>query len=659
MPCGPLCSGIAQLWLWRIALCIWFTLATFSGPARAQGPHAAFPLDPLSKDEMQTAVTLLKAAGKMQESSRLAILALREPPKQAVLNFKPGDPIVREAFAVVYERAANRTYEATIDLTHRRVADWRQVPGVQPSFLEEDDVLLKQIVQADSRWQEAMRKRGITDLKKVEIGTSPGGYYGLPNENGLRVRRATFSYEGSSIAGVAADVDLTHGKVLRLVDTGILKIPKTPDAAAARKAAEKFFQPPKPLEIVQPQGPSFTLEGNEVAWQNWRFRFGTNSLEGLVLYAVRYQDRGRLRSVLYRAALSEMVVPYADPGPDWFFRNFFDEGEDSMGRYADSLEPGVDCPAHSKLFNAVFADEKGKAFDVPRALALYENDGGLMWKHFDRDHHRNEARAARDLVLSWIATVGNYDYGFNWVFHQDGTLEMVVLLTGTLETKTVEQGGASAPHEDLYGQPIATNVVGTYHQHFFNFRLDVDVDGLRNSVVEMNTRALPPGPSNPYGNAFMMKETLLRGEHDGKRQLNMSASRRWKIINASLKNSLGEPVGYMLMPGENSIAYAAPDAWVTKRAGFMTAPFWVTQYDPSQMHAAGDYVNQSTGGGGLPRWVQADRPLVNQDVVLWYTLGVTHVPRPEEWPVMNVYRAGFLLMPCGFFDRNPLLAVPR
>src|SRR5262249_19401830 len=200
----------------------------------------------------------------------------------------------------------------------------------------------------------------------------------------------------------------------------------------------------KPLQITQPEGTNFVLQDNEVRWQNWRFRFGVNGREGLVLYTVGYEQGGKLRSILYRGSLSEMVVPYGDPSEAWYFRNAFDEGEDSMGRYANSLEPGTDAPSNATFVDATLADEAGTPFVIPHAVALYERDGGLLWKHFDRDNNSNQSRRSRELVLSWIATVGNYDYGFNWVFHQDGTLEMRVLLTGIMETKGV--GLASESH---------------------------------------------------------------------------------------------------------------------------------------------------------------------------------------------------------------------
>jgi primary-amine oxidase len=118
---------------------------------------------------------------------------------------------------------------------------------------------------------------------------------------------------------------------------------------------------------------------------------------------------------------------------------------------------------------------------------------------------------------------------------------------------------------------------------------------------------------------------------------------------------MGEPVGYLLMPGENTPSYAAPDSWIRKRASFLNAQFWATPYDAAEQHAAGNYVNQSKGDG-LGEWTKADRSIENQDVVLWYTLGITHIPRPEEWPIMPAHHASFELVPSGFFRSNPALS---
>ncbi len=638
-----------------------FLLAAGQAPG-VEVADAAHPLDPLSKEEITTAVEVLKAAGKVSESSRFPIIVLHEPPKAEVLSYKPGDPMRREAFVVVYERASNQTFEAIVDLKARQLLSWKEIAGVQPAFMIEDVLLTQSIVRADPLWQEAMKKRGITDFQKVQIEPWPAGYFGFPDEEGVRLVRGVSLYRGDSknpyarpIEGVIAVVNLNAKKVIKVEDSGVVPVPEA-TADLDEKSVGELRAAPKPLHIIQPEGKSFEVRGHEVRWQNWRFRYALHPREGLVLYTVSYEDRGKARSLLYRASLSELVVPYGDPSAGWFFRNAFDVGETGIGKLALPLEARTDVPDNAILFSTVFAGEAGGAYEQPRTVALYERDGGVLWKHVDYLTNHNESRRARELVLSWFANVGNYEYGFNWVFQQDGTLEMEVLLTGIMAAKAVSGG---KQHGDSYGHIVAQGIEAVHHQHFFNFRLDLDVDGTSNSVLEQNVEALPPGPKNPYHNAFVMKETLLRKELEAQRRLNLASGRKWRVINPSVKNELGQEVGYLLFPGENALPYAGPQSWISKRAGFMQAHLWVTQYEPTQINAAGYYVNQSRGGDGLPRWIKANRSIVNQDIVLWYTMGVTHIPRPEEWPVMGVHRAGFKLMPYGFFSRNPALTVPK
>src|SRR5262249_51728631 len=195
------------------------------------------------------------------------------------------------------------------------------------------------------------------------------------------------------IEGVVAYVDLTAGKVSKLVDTGVRPLPKdNPDLNLQPR------QLLKPLAISQPQGPSFRLSGNEVAWRNWRFRFAVHPREGLLLYTVAYDDRGKLRSILYRASLAEMVVPYGDPDAAWYFRNVFDTGEYAfVARSIMPLTAGVDVPANAVFHSAVFAGEDGKPYESPRAAAVYERDGGLLWRYFNFAAGKAESRRAREL----------------------------------------------------------------------------------------------------------------------------------------------------------------------------------------------------------------------------------------------------------------------
>jgi len=184
------------------------------------------------------------------------------------------------------------------------------------------------------------------------------------------------------------------------------------------------------------------------------------------------------------------------------------------------------------------------------------------------------------------------------------------------------------------------------------------VDGPVNTVVETEAQRLPVGPQNPHGNAFTLRRTPLASESRAQRTADAGVARRWRIENPGRLNRFGDPVGYVLHPQPQPTLLADPSSSIAKRAAFATKHLWVTQYSPDERYPAGDFVNQHPGGAGLPAYVAGDRPLIGTDLVLWHTFGLTHFPRPEDWPVMPVDRIGFALRPSGFFDRNPTLDVP-
>lgn len=323
-----------------------------------------------------------------------------------------------------------------------------------------------------------------------------------------------------------------------------------------------------------------------------------------------------------------------------------------MGRNMGSLSLGCDCLGEVRYLDAVVAGDDGEPMLCPNVVCIHEEDYSILWKHYDLSTGSSEVRRSRRLVVSSIATLGNYEYGFYWYFYQDGHIEFEIKLTGVVQTRALPPGGS-----DDYGTIVSTDLSAVNHQHIFNMRLDFDVDGTGNSVVEVDTVPLPPGEANPHRNAFAAQETLLETEQQAQRIIDPLKSRCWKIVNPTKLNRFGEPVAFKLLPEASSLMLAAADSRVAARARFAQNHLWVTPYDPNEMHAAGDYPNQSTGEDGLPRWTAQDRGISDTDVVLWHTFGVSHIPRPEDWPIMPVERIGFQLLPVGFFDRNPSLDV--
>jgi primary-amine oxidase len=630
-------------------------------------PAVVHPLAPLSGDEIIAAREVVFASGRAQvpnDALRFAYVGLCDPPKETVRAFDRGEKgdVDRRVRMVLLEGPVADVTEVIVSVTRREVESWDVVRGVRPPLQFEESIHVLAALHEHPEWNAALDRRGIVDRSLVQIDPWPAGTFGLAHEESRRITRCLAYLRESPddngyarpLEGLVAFVDMGRGEVLEIVDEGVVPFP--PKAGSYYPEDNGPLRTDlKPLEITQPEGPSFEVEGNLVRWQKWSLRVGMDPLEGLVIYTVGYEDAGRVRPVLYRASVSEMVVPYGSPDPMHAWKSAFDAGEWGLGRMANSLTLGCDCLGEIRYFDDVFADEKGKPHTRSNAICMHEEDYGILWKHIDMVSGRTEVRRSRRLVVSSIATVGNYEYGFYWYFYLDGTLQLEVKLTGIMSTMAVANGDAGA-----HAKMVAPGLAAPYHQHMFNVRLDMEVDGPDNAVFEVDAAGSgePGTPENPWGNVFGTTATLLDTELAARRDVDPSRSRTWRIANRAARNGVGEPTAYKLLPASTPTLLAHPDSSVGRRAAFATHNLWVTPFEPEERRAAGDYPNQHSGGAGLPEWTAQDRPIVDTDVVLWHSFGVTHIPRPEDWPVMPVEYTGFTLVPFGFFDRNPALDVP-
>jgi primary-amine oxidase len=635
----------------------------------AQTPSDLSPVHPLeaaSAAEFQEALRLLREQGHVNDSSVISLVAPHEPTKEELESFQAGTPVPRRVLVVVYDSAHNETYEGLVRVTSPgSVERWTRVPGVQPPLGKWDHELAQSLAKQDPRWRAALARRGVSDVEAIYHDTWAMGPSQDPQLKGHRLVKTLPFLQGTTpysyarpVEGLLALIDLSDRKVVEVIDRGDMPIAKDVGAYEAQDVGPLRARP-HPVVVTHPEGVNFTLTGNEVRWQNWRFRVEAQPREGPVLHGVSYTDAGRERKILHRLSLSEMVVPYGDPEDTWSWRSAFDVGEYGFGANANPLEAGSDVPTDATFLPSVYVEPSGQVRENPRALAIYERDGGLLWKHYNPELQRNESRRSIELVVAFGVTVENYDYLLYYVFKQDGSMEVEAELTGIMLAKGMMPMPGDHEEHELYGHVVSEGVLAVHHQHFFNFRIDFDVDGPRNSVLEMNSLPIPKGEANPVGNAFTMRMDPLTDESSAQRDLSLAQARRWLILNPEQRNALGQPTGYALVPGENAVPYASADNLSRLRAGFIDHPFWATRYAPQELYAAGVYPNQSEGGDGLPTWVRDNQSLVNEDVVVWYTLGVTHTPRPEEWPVMATAHAGFKLLPVGFFAKNPALDVPR
>jgi len=601
---------------------------TAIGAAAAPGAAAPHPLSPATAAEYLAGRQVLADAGLLAGPVRFAYYGLEEPPKDEVLA-GPAAPPDRRLRAFLMNAATGESRDVVVSLTQRRVVSAAvldpRTDGQMP-IVDSEFELVEEIVHADEGWRAAMARRGLTDVSKIRACPLTAGHFGVPGEEGRRMVRVLAFIQDNEhdlawahpVDGVAAYVDLVEQKVFELVDEFEAPVPAESgnyDDPAVRGPQRDTL---KPIEITQPLGPSFTLDGHLLQWQGWSMRIGFDAREGLTLHQVSIEDGGRVRPVLYRASIPEMVVPYGDP-KFRFWQAYFDTGEYLVGKWANSLELGCDCLGEIAYLDATVTDDAGEPRQITNAICIHEEDHGILWKHTDIFSGSAQSRRQRRLVVSFFTTVGNYDYGFYWYFYLDGTIECEIKLTGILFT-------GSHDGDNPYSAPVAPGLGAPVHQHLFGARLDMAVDGQANAVEEVDVSGLPIGPDNPAGNAILQTATRLRRESEAGRQADATRGRTWRVISTEQVNRFGRPVAYTLYPEAAPSLLAAPGSPVYARAQFATNHLWVTRYDPAHRYPAGDFVNQHPGGGGLPAFRAGDQDIDGADIVVWHTFGPTHFP---------------------------------
>lgn len=620
---------------------------------------AKHPLEPLNADEFRQTATILRRDGHVSDSFRFASIELKEPLKEEVKAWRQGDAVPRTAFAVVLDRSENKTYEAIVDLTGDSVVSFEHIAGVTPNFTMDEFHAVDEAMRQHPDVIAALAGRGFTDLSLVLMDVWTYGKAMMPAQHTHRRLGwcdlwARETPEGNPfahpISGLKLLVDLNTLELLEIEDHHDYGHPDVDAEYIPSIRGTKVRNDLKPLHITQPEGASFTVEGTELKWQNWTMRLGFNYREGPVIYQVTFDDQGTTRDIAYRMSFAEMVVPYRDPTFDHYRRTAYDIGEWGLGFMTTSLELGCDCLGEIVYVDATLHDWMGEPREIRNAICLHEEDNGVLWKHVD-ERTGAEMRRQRRMVVSCHVTVANYEYLVYWRFYQDGNIECEVRATGIMVTTPFPEGEQAPP----YGTVVDKNSYAPYHQHFIVARLDLDVDGDANTVMEVDSVAPPVSEENPYGLALVTRSTPIRSEVEAGRDYDWSTQRAWKVVNPNKVNKHGTNVSYKLAPGACFPAMMDPSTPQFLRAPVIGHTLWVTKNSADERWPASAYPVQSAVDTGMSEWIKDDASLENTDVVLWYVFGIHHITRVEEWPIMAVDTVSFWLKPSGFFDRNPSL----
>jgi primary-amine oxidase len=629
------------------------------------------PLDPLTAEEIRNAAAIVRRDHGVGEGWRFASIELKEPPKADLPAIESGQAARREALVVCWNRAGGQAYRATVSLTGGAVTGWEHLAGQQPNMTVDEWHECDAMLRSHPAVIEALARRGITDLSRVLADMWAYGAALVPDRYaGRRIGWCDVWFRGSERGNPYAHhltrlhpvVDLNTMTLLELEDSDEDSDKDNGAGSAEERQVMGEYLPDllpmrlrevAPLHISQPDGAGFTLDGTLLRWQNWELRLGFNHREGLVLHQVGFRDAGRLRSVAHRLSFAEMVVPYRDPSPDHYRRTAFDIGEWGLGFMTTSLALGCDCLGEITYLDAVVHDTRGEPVTIQNAICVHEEDSGVLWKHVD-ERAGAEVRRARRLVVSFHVTVANYEYLVYWRFYQDGAIECEVRATGIMVTSHTAAPGSRPAN----GTVVDQGIYAPFHQHFIVARLDLDVDGPGNTVCVTESRPAVPGDDDPYALGLTVSSTPLRTESEGRQDYDWASQRGWKVVNETVTNGLGTPVGYKLIPAASFPPLLDPASPAHLRAQVIGHTLWVTPYRQDERWPCGDFPVQAERDTGLPVWTAADRPIENTDVVLWYVFGIHHITRPEDWPVMPADIVSFWLKPFGFFDRNPALDVP-
>ncbi|MFE2771963.1 hypothetical protein [Microbacterium resistens] len=250
--------------------------------SRELGDGSGAPYATLSADELRRVSEVLRANGALEDTHRIAYVGLDEPDRRVVAA---GSPVPRRARVQLLDLDDGRARALIVDLddgTIARDTDIDPDRDGQVPLLQEEHAMIRELIGADERWVAALSARGIDDPATVTLAGLSAGRFPIEGEQGRRLARVLGHHQPTPqtmpwahpIDGLVAYVDLGARVVLDVIDTGAVPIPQeTADYhLPGTFGPERTTQ--KPIVIQQPEGPSFSFDGDVITWEKWTVRVG-------------------------------------------------------------------------------------------------------------------------------------------------------------------------------------------------------------------------------------------------------------------------------------------------------------------------------------------------------------------------------------------------
>lgn len=610
-------------------------------------------------------------------------ISLTEPDKTHARSWEAGNSSPRSA-DVVY-RSKKTTFLVRYDLATASLSKPQEIASGQPILVTKELLGAIDVVNQRPEVIAALEQRGITGSDGLCLPRTVGRFFAdLANPiNDRLMRFDCFNIRGQSglgllpttsafarpVEGFSLLFDIEELKLIELTDSfeDSAKPPTDFEVIEFHESALDTRPALKPIVMAQPEGRNFSVTGSQINWQDWQFHLRFDPRQGTILNNIGVVSDEGFRPVAYEIAMSEMFVPYQDPDTHWFYRAYFDMGEYGFGNLATELK-GNDCPPTAVYQDVVLHTASGEAFTAENRVCIFEFDPGYpSWRHYESLYEdvpiivKHNSRRATNLVVRMAAVIGNYDYFQDYIFQQDGRIRIRLISTGIDATKGVFSASLDDPRaaaETQTGTLIAPYRVGINHDHFFSYRIDMDVDGADNNFVRQQLVASQQPTDAPRQGIWMVQQEHVLTEQQAQTTMKVDKPALLTFTSSSSRNEMGYPTSYQLI-FPNTRPLVTLDDVIYQRAGFLKNNLWVTRYKPNEIFSAGFAVNQSDVGMGLPQYAADDEAIENTDLVAWPMIGFHHVPMAEDWPVMPSKVDEITLKPRNFFNRNPALDVPE
>lgn len=639
------------------------------------------PWQSLSAEEIEAAANaLIDREGNGVVINRISLL---EPNKETATAWTPGtEP---ERGADLFYRSGKASFRASFDFGTQMLSASKQLVSGQSMLVGEELFGAVENVSALPEVIEAVSQRGVDPDYTLCLPRTVGRFYAniadpvndrlarfdcfnIRGQSGLGILPTTSAY-ARPIEGLSVLFDVEENRLIEITDSfaGSDAPPADFEVLELGEDALDTRTPLRPITIAQSEGRNFSVSGSQIDWQGWQFHLRFDPRQGTVLNNIGYMNGETFRPIAYEIAMSEMFVPYQDPDTHWFYRAYFDMGEYGFGNMATELK-GNDCPANAVYQDVVLHTGAGEPVVAPNRICIFEFDPGYpSWRHNESLLEElpglttHNSRRATNLVVRMVAVIGNYDYFQDYVFQQDGRLRIRLISTGIDATKGVFAASlqdSGALDETAYGTLIAPHRLGVNHDHFFSYRVDMDVDGVENNFLRQKLVAEAQPTDAPRQGVWRVATEQVTTEQSAQTVMRVEKPALLTFASSNATNQMGYPTGYQLI-FPNIRPLVTPEDPIYQRAGFLKNNLWVTRYQPGEIFSAGIAVNQSAKGEGLPRYAEDDESIEDTDIVAWPTIGFHHVPMAEDWPVMPAKVDEIVLKPRNFFDRNPALDVPN